>query len=170
MPFAFVAAAAAVIGAGLSAYSASEQASAQKKAANYQAQVEANNAKIAGYQRSAALQQGEEQAQQSMMEQSQLRAKQIASMAANGVDLNSGSATDILATTDFLGKQDVNAIQNNAARKAWGYQVESGNYDAQSNLSKWKADNTNPAKIGAITGASSLLSSASTYAGAKAGR
>lgn len=174
MTFGFTAAevaliAVAAVGAGVSAYSASEQADASKKAANYRAQVEANNAKIASYQRSAALQQGEEEAQRSMMEQSQTLARQRAALASNGVDLNSGSAIDLQATTKFLGQQDVNAIQDNAARKAWGYQVDSSNYQAESNLSKWKSTSTNPTKVGVITGVSSLLSSASLYAGSKRG-
>lgn len=157
----------AAAGAGVSAYSASEQADAAKKAADYQAQVEANNAKIAAYQRSAELQQGEQDAQQAMLEQSQMLSKQRAALASNGVDLSSGSATDILASTRFLGQQDVNAIQNNAARKAWGYTVDAANYETQSSLDKWKADTTNPTKVGVMTGTSSLLSSASSYAAAR---
>lgn len=153
--------------AGMSAYSASEQASAQKQQADYEAEVQANNAKIAAQQRSAALQQGEEEAQRSMMEQSQTLARQRAALAANGLDLNSGTAIDLQATTKFLGQQDVNAIENNATRRAWGYQVDSASHAAESNLSKWRADNTNPTKAGVTTGVSSLLSSASLYASAK---
>lgn len=167
MPFAYAAVAAAVIGAGLSAYSASEQADATKKQNEYQAMIEANNEKIAGYQRSAALQQGQEQAQQAMLAQSQTLSRQRAALAANGLDLNSGSAVDLMATTKFLGEQDVNQIEKNAARKAWGYTVEAANYKAASNLDKWKADSTSPTKVGVMTGVSSLLSSASLYAGSK---
>jgi hypothetical protein len=155
--------------AGLTAYSASQQADAQKKATAYQAQVAANNAKIAGYQRSAALQQGEQEAQQSMLQRAQMLGKQRAALAANGVDLNSGSAIDLLASTEFLGEQDVNQIQNNAVRKAWGYEVEGSNYQAQSNLDQWKADTTNPTAIGAMAGTTSLLSSASMFAMSRIG-
>jgi hypothetical protein len=89
-------------------------------------------------------------------------------LAANGLDLNSGTAVDLMATTKFLGEQDVNQIEKNAARKAWGYTVEAANYKAASNLDKWKADSISPTKIGVMTGASSLISSATMYAGAKA--
>lgn len=166
----YIAAAAAVIGAGLTAYGASEQADAQKKASNYQAEVAANNAKIAGYQRSAELQQGEDLAQQSMTQRAQMLSKQRAALAANGVDLSSGSAIDLMASTEFLGAQDVNQIQSNAARKAWGYDVDGSNYKAQSNLDKWKADSTNPTAVGAMAGTSSLLSSASMFAASKASK
>ncbi len=170
MSFAYTAAAIAVVTAGLTAYSASEQASAQKKAANYQAQVEANNAKIAAWQRTDAINRGEVEAQKSMRERSQLIGKQRAALAANGVDLNQGSALDLLASTEFLGQEEVNTIQSNAAREAWGYQIQGQNYSNNSSFERWKASNANPGKAGAMAGASSLLSSASSYASSKAAR
>ena len=158
----------AAAGAGMSAYSASEQADASKKAANYQAQVKANNAKIAEYQRSSAIQQGEVDAQNSMRQQAQTLSAQRAALASNGVDLTEGSSQDLLATTKFLGAADVNTIQSNAARQAWGYDVQGMNASAAGQLDKWKADNINPAGIGAMAGTQSLLSSASSYASAGA--
>lgn len=168
MPFAYVAAVVAVVGAGIGAYSASEQASYQKQQADYQAKVAANNAKIAEYQRQAALQQGQADAEKAMTEQAQMLSRQRASLAANGVDVTQGSALDVLASTKFMGQQDVNAIQSNAAREAWGYDVSGGNAIASSNLERWKASTINPTKQGVMTGASSLLSSASSYASYKA--
>ena len=150
--------------AAIGGLSAANAASASQASANYNAQVAANNAVIAGQQRSVALQQGDAQAQQSELHQSQMLGEQKAALAANGVALDSGSAVDQLATTKFLGAQDVNTIQSNAARQAWGYEVQGANYTAQSNLDKWQAANTNPAGIGAMAGSSSLLSSASMYA------
>ncbi|WP_026601483.1 virion core protein, T7 gp14 family [Methylomonas sp. 11b] len=167
MSFAITAVAIAAIGAGLSAYSASEQASAQKKAANYQAQVDANNAKIAAWNRSDALQRGEIDAQNAMREQSQLVGRQRAALAANGVDVTQGSALDLLASTQFLGQQEVNTIQSNAAREAWGYDVQGSNYQSSAGFERWKAKNANPGKAAAMAGASSLISSASMYASAK---
>lgn len=164
MPFAYVAAAAAVIGAGLSAYGASEQAAAQKNAANYQAQVDAENAKIALAQRSDALQRGELEAQRKMREQAQLIGTQRAALAASGVDVTQGSALDLLASTEFLGQEDVAIIQSNAAREAWGYEIQAGNSGSASNFERWKANQANPTKAGVIAGTSSLLSSASSYA------
>ena len=158
----------AAAGAGMSAYSASEQADASKKAANYQAQVNANNAKIAEYQRSSAIQQGEVDAQNSMRQQAQTLSAQRAALASNGVDLTEGSSQDLLATTKFLGAADVNTIQSNAARQAWGYDVQGTNASAAGQLDQWKADNINPAGIGAMAGTQSLLSSASSYASAGA--
>lgn len=167
MSFLAVGITAVVASAGISAYSASQQADAQKKAANYNAQVATNNAIVANQQRSSALQQGDIEAQQAQLHQAQVLGAQRASLSANGVDLTQGSAQDLLTTTKFLGAQDVNTIQSNAARTAWGYQVQGANDAASSTLSKWQADNINPAAIGLMTGAGSLLTSAGSYAMAK---
>ena len=159
----------AAASAGLSAYGAYEQADAQKKTLNYQSQVAANNATIDLQQRSSSLQQGDIEAQQSQLHQAQVLGAQRASLAANGVDLTQGSAQDLLSSTKFLGAQDVNTIQSNAARTAWGYDVQAMNDSSTSQLTKWQADNTSPIGSALMAGTSSLLSSASSYAGAKAG-
>ncbi|MCQ8103537.1 hypothetical protein NP590_05415 [Methylomonas sp. SURF-2] len=166
MPWAI--AALAAVSAGLSAYSASEQADAQKKAANYQAQVDAENAKIALYNRSDALQRGELEAQKTMREQAQLIGTQRAALAASGVDVTQGSALDLLASTRFLSQEEVETIQSNAAREAWGYDVQASNFNNASDFERWKAKQANPVKAGVIAGTSSLLSSATSYYSAKA--
>lgn len=167
-PLLAIAAVAAAGSAAMQGVAASNQADAAQKSANYNAQIVANNALIASQQRSVALQQGQAEAEQAQLKQSQLLGQQKAALAANGVTLDSGSATDILASTKFLGEQDVNTIQSNAARQAWGYQVEQGNYTAQSKLDKWQADSLNPTGAGLMASGGSLLSSASMYAGSKA--
>lgn len=154
----------AAVSAGLAAYSASEQASAQKKASNYQAQVEANNTKIAAWSRSDALQRGEIDAQNAMRDKSQLIGRQRAALAASGVDMTQGSALDLLSSTEFLSQQEVNTIQNNAAREAWGYDVQGSNYQSNAEFERWKAKNANPGKAAAMAGGSTLISSASMYA------
>ncbi len=160
----------AVTSAAVTGVSSAMQADAQKQAANYNSQVAANNAKIALQQRSSSLQQGDVAAQQSQMHQAQVLGAQRASLAANGVDLTQGSAQDLLSSTKFLGAQDVNTIQSNAARTAWGYDVQGMNDSANSQLLKWQADNTNPAAIGAMAAGGSLLTSAGSFASMKAAK
>jgi hypothetical protein len=168
MSYALVAVAVvAVVGAGVSAYGASAQATAAKQQADYQAQVNANNAKIAEYQRTDAINRGQDAAEKSLQQQALLLSQQRAALAANGVDLNSGSATDLFASTKFLGAQDVNTIQSNAAREAWGYKNDSANALQDSNLNRWKAATTSPGKQAALAGGTSLLNSASSYASQK---
>ena len=166
-----VAAAMATISAVMQGIQAKNAAQAERSAAEYNAQVANNNATIANQQRSTTLQQGEVEAQKSMRDQAQMIGAQRAQMAANGIDLTQGSAQDILASTKFLGGIDVNTIQSNAARQAWGYEVQGMNDKNAATMETWKANSINPSQIGAMAAGSSLLSSiggaASSYAGAK---
>ena len=159
----YVGVAAVVIGAGLSAYSASEQASAQKKQLKYQADVAKNNAKIAEWQRSLTLQDAENTASNRMRQGAELRARQKTALASHNVATEEGSALDILATTDFDTQMDVANIQTSAARAAWGYENEGKGLTNEANFRKNQSANISPAKEGAIAGASSLLSSAASY-------
>ena len=156
---------ASVGSAVLSGTAAYTQANAQQQAAKYQAQVEQNNAQLALFQRSAALQQGDLQAQQSALQTAQLLGQQKAALAANGVDLSSGSAIDQLASSHFLGEQAVNTLQSNAARAAWGYQVQGQTAQTQATLSGWEASRNNPLAIASLTGGATLLTQASQFAG-----
>jgi len=142
------------------------EAKSQKDALKYQQGVDNNNAIIAQQQSNDAKERGVMEAQQAMRQQAQTRGAQIAAMSANGIDISQGSALDILATTDYLGQADVNTIQSNAAREAWGYDVQEMNLKADSQMKKWQAGNINPAMIGSMAAASSLLGSATNYAAA----
>jgi hypothetical protein len=55
---------------------------------------------------------------------------QRAALAAQNVDLESGSALDVQQDTAALGAEDVLAIRNNAWREAWGYRVQASEYAA----------------------------------------
>ena len=173
MSFIAVAIGVATISATMSGIQAKNQAQAERNAAEFNAQVANNNASIAAQQRSTTLQQGEVEAHKSMRDQAQMIGAQRAQMAANGIDLTQGSAQDILASTKFLGGIDVNTIQSNAARQAWGYEVQGMNDKNAATMETWKANSINPGQIGAMAAGSSLLSSigsaASSYAGSKGG-
>ncbi|WP_223513985.1 hypothetical protein [Pseudomonas sp. GL-R-26] len=49
---------------------------------------------------------------------------QRTAQAANGIDVNSGSASQLQDDTAMLGELDALTIQNNAAREAYGYRVQ----------------------------------------------
>ena len=164
-PLLAVAAVAAAGSAAMQGVQASQQADAAQKSANYNAQVAANNANVASEQRSVTLQQGQVEAEQSQLQQAQVLGRQKAALAANGVALDSGSATDILASTRFLGAQDVNAVQSNAARAAWGYAVQQSDDLAQAKLDRWQAGALDPGAVGGMAAGASLLSAAGVYAG-----
>jgi hypothetical protein len=163
----------AVASAVMQGIQAKNAAQAAKQAADYNAQVANNNAIIDAQQRSSTLQQGEAEAHKSMRDQAQMIGAQRAQMAANGIDLTQGSAQDLLASTKFLGGIDVNTIQSNAARQAWGYEVQGMNDKNAATMETWKANSINPSQIGAMAAGQSLLSSiggaASSYASAVGG-
>lgn len=144
-----------IIGAGLSAYSAFSQASAQKGAAEYQAAVQRNNALVATWQAEDAIRRGEADKQRVQTRTAALKGRQRAMLAERGLDLGEGSALDLLSDTDMAGAVDSNTAIDNAAREAFGYKVNAGNHDANAALLKYKADTTNP--TGAAMG--SLLTS-----------
>ena len=159
----------AIVGsATMQGVQAAQAADAAKQAANYNAQIANNNAIIDAQNRSSSLQQGEVEAQNAMRKQAAMIGDQRAQMSANGIDITQGSAQDMLASTKFLGGIDVNTIQSNAARQAWGYSIQGQNDRNSSVMETWKANSINPAAIGAMAAGTSILSSvgsaASSYA------
>lgn len=86
------------------------------------------NAQIAEYQAGQAIQNGQTNVGTSRLRVAQVKGEQRAALAANGVDLGEGSATDVLASTDMLGDRDAATIMDNALRTAWGYQVQEAQY------------------------------------------
>lgn len=135
-----------IIGATTSAVGAVTNAISTRRAANA-------NAQIADMQARDALARGQSAEFNSRLKTSQLKGAQTASMAAHGVALDSGSPLDVLTSTDVMGSVDALTIRDNAAKEAWGHNVEATNYRA-------KADSSNPW----AAGIGSLLGSAGTVA------
>lgn len=150
----------ALAGAVSGAAGAMQTAQAQKSAASYQAQVSANNAKVAGWQAESADARGQDDAMAVGRKQADVRGKQAASMAANGLDLSSGSPAAVLEQTDYYGLADQKTAVQNASDTAWGLRTKGDSYTAESNMQKSKADGINPL----MSGATSLLGSAGNVA------
>lgn len=148
-------------GAGMQAGSTFSQASSQQNQLNYQAQVADANAKVADDQRRLEIIQGQTDEQTQRLKAAQVFSDQRAAMAANGIDLGEGSATDTLGTTKFMGERDALTVRDNALRRAWGYQVQSDNYKTQGAAARASASSINPL----MAGATSLLGSATDVAG-----
>ncbi len=101
-----------------------EQGKAQQRSAESQSELSTYNAEVADLQAQDALDRGVE-------EESRFRASirgtigsQRAGAAAGNVDVNYGSPVDVQADAAFLGELDALTIKTNAAREAWGYQVQ----------------------------------------------
>ncbi|WP_313338504.1 virion core protein, T7 gp14 family [Stutzerimonas nitrititolerans] len=79
----------------------------------------------------------------------QLIGTQRAGFAANGIDVNSGTAAEIQDDTAEIGEFDALTIANNAAREAWGYRVGADNDRMNAKMSK---SNARSAATGSILG------------------
>src|SRR5690242_19657087 len=88
---------------------------------------------------------------------------QRAGLAANGVDINSGSAVDVQSTTAATGEADALTIRNNAARQAYGQQVQGLNYGNQATLDtaqgQWAQSAAGYQMAGSVLGAASSVGS-----------
>lgn len=127
-------AAATVVGAGVSYMASQNAAAAASNQANYNAEIAANNQKTADQEAQATLQQATVQQQQKANQEEQQIGSQKAAFAANGVDVNSGSATSVLSDTAAAGTLDQLTIQNNAAQTAVGYKNQGINFGNQATL------------------------------------
>lgn len=81
------------------------------------------NAHVAGLQSRGEQEMGAEQAEMYRQHLNATLGRQSAQIGGANVTM-SGSALRSLSQTASLGAQDISRIQTNAARKAWGYQVQ----------------------------------------------
>jgi len=140
--------------------SASASADAQEKASAYQAQVAKNNQQQANQAAVYAQQQGQVMEDAKREQTAQTLGGERAAMAANGVDLDSGSALRLQGDTAKVGELDALTIKNNAARASYGYQVQGLGYADQANMDMSAASNAETA--GTLNEFSSLVGGASS--------
>ena len=128
-------------------------------AASYQAQVAQNNAQIAKQNANYALQAGQAKQEQAGLKAAEEGGMVKTALAANNVDVNTGSAKDVESGTREKGQLDQETIANNAELQAYGYQTQATGFEAQAGLDQATAAE---APIGAAIGATgSMLSGAS---------
>lgn len=150
---------ASAVGTALSTTGAYSAAQSQRSALQYGASVSRSNAALVASQASDALRAGQAQEQNSDMRTAQLKSTQRAQLAANGVDLGTGSANDVLTTTAFMGGRDAAQIHTNALLQAWGYQTQATNLLDDANRQDTAADAISPfmqAGTSLLTGAASI--------------
>lgn len=148
---------AGLLGGATSAFGSIAQGQAQKSAAEYNAKIASENAAQAKQNAAIAGQSGAEQAaQQSLKTRAEVGAIK-ANQAAAGLDVNSGSAVDVRSSARELGELDALTVRSNAAKQAYGYQVQGINEQAQSNLDRFEGEQAETA--GDIGAASDLLNS-----------
>ncbi len=129
------------------------QAAGIKQQGDYAAQVAENNAKTAEQNAAYAREAGSEAAATASRKAAAEGATIRAGLAANGVDVNTGSAADVATGNRETGRLDAETVMNNAELQAYGYTTTAVNEKAQAEQDR----------IGASFGAAgSLLSSASS--------
>lgn len=129
---------------------------------NAQAAISDSNARVAELGAQSALLRGQKQAGALSLKAGQLKSRQRATLAANGVDLGVGSAAELQASTDIMAEIDKNTIESNAVYEAWGYRSNATNYQNDALMKRAGASAISP--FGAAT--SSLLGSAGSVASA----
>lgn len=117
----------------------------------YAGQVASNNATIAGQNAEYAKEAGQVGAANQSMKGAAKSARIKTSFAANGIDVNSGSASEVEASQAGENALDVDTVLHNADLRAYGYTTQQQNFEEEATQDR----------VGGILGATgSLLSKA----------
>ena len=143
----------------LTAFSAYSAAEAQNASDEYQADVARNNETTAQWQAEDAERRGNEARAATRRKYAAIEGTQRATLSARGLDISEGSANALLQDTSFFGEYDQNTVRANAAREAWGYKVQAGNFGNEAGFRQASADGRSPILSGAMAGASAYFGS-----------
>lgn len=144
-------------------YSAQQrQAKAAKAEGEYEAAIHEQNADIAEAQARDAIERGKTKEGRFRRDVSQLKGSQRARLAAQGIDISSGSAGYLQADTAVIGEVDALTIRNNAAREAWGFKVQAA--DARNKAALTRMGGGNRARALRDASYSTLISGATDLA------
>lgn len=147
-----------IASAVISAGSAVAGGIAQGQAASYQSEVAANNAKIAHQNAEYTAKAGAVQTESAGLKAASRDANVKAAIAANNLDVTTGSPVDVETSEHRAGLLDTATVANNAALQTYGYESQATGYTAQSGLDSGEAGYDVGA--GLLKGAGSLLSAA----------
>lgn len=157
------------VGLGIQAFGAIQStigsyygAKMQKSSLQSQAEMQEINARIMEGQAQAELMNGQRQIAALTMQAGQLKSRQRAVLAANGVDLGVGSAAEVQASTDIMKEIDTNQINANAVRSALGMRTQAVNLSNDALLKRTHASSISPmmaAGTSLLGGATAVASS-----------
>lgn len=138
--------------AGIGAFGSLFGGQAKANQYNYQAGIADLNAQVAKQNKDYALATGEVEAQESGMKTRFTIGAEKAGQGASGLDVNSGSPAAVRESQQEIGTYDESLIRSNAARKAYGFDVEAMQDTAQGQLYRTAADTSKTTgEIGAIS-------------------
>ena len=121
-----------------------QQSQASAASAGYNAKIAGMNAQIQTQNANFAGAQGEQEVGVQGMKNKAEVGSITASQAASGVDVNTGSGVNVRQSAAEVGMLNALTIRSNAAKQAYGYQVQATNDTAQAALdrSQQSADKT----------------------------
>lgn len=130
---------------------------------NYQSGVAQMNAQIEKQNKDYAIAAGEVTAQESGMATRYKIGETIAQQGAGGLAVGSGSNARVVDSERAVGQQDEAIIRSNAARQAYGFDVEAAKYTAESQVDQFAASNAKTSgylnAFGSLLGAAGSVSS-----------
>jgi hypothetical protein len=148
--------AAPLIAAGMSAAGTLIGGVMANQQGKYEHALGMQNAKIADEQARDSVLRGREEARDFFRQAAQIKGQQIASMAANGIDLGFGSAARIQQDTAATVSEDAQDLYFNADQRTNSFHVEAINRRAEASAAKYRGKQ---ALIGSLFQAGSTLAS-----------
>ena len=118
-----------------------QQGKATQAQYNYQAQIDRKNAKIAEANAAQARQEGIEESRMQRIKTLQKVGAQQTAMAANGIDISTGTALDTIEDTAAMGELDALTTRYNAETKGLAYDHQANNFNNQANLDVFAGKN-----------------------------
>ena len=118
-----------------------QQAGAVMAQGEYSKRIADWNASAAERQAADAVSRGATDSQRQLTATKGLIGSQRAALAAQGIEVDSGSALDVQTDSQTLGELDALTIRNNAAREAFGFTTQASNYRQQGNMDLLAANN-----------------------------
>jgi len=138
----------------------------QAQSQRFAAKVADRNAALDRRAAQDALERGRIEEQRQYRKNAQVMGAQRAAMAANGIEVDFGSAADLQRDTKEVGWQDAQTIRENAMREGRGFEINAWNSEAQASASRSAA---NAAMVGTVFDVgSTVLSGAQKYRKAQA--
>lgn len=144
--------------AAVSAYGQYQAGKAQESASEYNAQVQEQNARVAEQYAKAAEARGDDEARQRRIDADRMASRQMAVLAAKGIDISTGTPLDILGDTAMYGELDAQTIKYNAALEAYQQRVTASNALSSAELSRMEGRQA--AKAGNMQAVGTLIGGA----------
>ena len=135
---------ASIFGTILSALGSYQSARMDRQNLKSLAAMDAITAKIAELGARDALARGQWEAARVSASAGQLKSRQRAAMAANGLDLGVGSAAELQASPDLMKEIAMQQALTNALRSAWGYRLQGTNFTNRSAMASAAAGAISP--------------------------